>query len=62
MDGTQVLVRRYICVPQNICFSFQIFQANFDDIPNADNADKPAIGHHEQMSYVVIPHQAQGPV
>ena len=55
-----VLVRRYVCITQNIRFIFQIFQPMLNDIANADDTDKIAVSNHEQMPQTVIRHQAHG--
>ena len=53
-------VRRYVCVPQDIRFSFQILQSMLYDITDADNADQLAVCNHEQMPHTVMRHQAHG--
>src|SRR5580693_6462370 len=50
--------RRYVCVPQDIRFGFQIFQPMLDDVADADDADELAIVSHRQMAHAVIRHQA----
>jgi hypothetical protein len=39
-------VRRYVCVTQDIRFSFQIFQPMFNDIADANDADEFVVGNH----------------
>ncbi|HMA72103.1 MAG TPA: hypothetical protein VKP67_11525 [Xanthobacteraceae bacterium] len=51
-------VSRYIRVPQDIRFNFQFFQPLLDDIADADDADKFAVGKDGQMPHAVICHQA----
>jgi hypothetical protein len=53
-------VRRYVCVTQDIRFSFQIFQPMLNDIADANDANEFAVGNHGQMSHSVMRHEAHG--
>jgi len=53
-----VSAHRQVCVPQDICFGFQIFQPMLDDIAHTEDADELAVVNHRQMSYAMIRHQA----
>ena len=46
----------YTGVPQDIRFSFQIFQSILHDIADADDADELPVRNHNQMAHAVIGH------
>ena len=47
---TPFSVRRYVCVTQDIRFSFQIFQPVLNDIADTNDADYFAVGNHGMIS------------
>jgi len=53
-------VRRYVSVPQNTRFGFQIFQPVFNHIANANDSDKLPFGNDGQMPQAMIGHQGHG--
>jgi hypothetical protein len=55
--ATALLARRYLCIPHDIRFGFQIFQSMLDDVANADDADELAVDNNGQMPHAMIRHQ-----
>jgi hypothetical protein len=58
--GARASACRDVFVPQDVCFGFQIFQPNFDDVADANDADEASLGNDRQMPQAVICHQAHG--